>query len=383
MEMRFRDFGKLDFRASALGFGAMRLPVVDGQAGRIDEAAAAAMLREAIARGVNYVDTAYPYHDGQSEVVVGKILKEAGLRARVKLATKQPCWLIEKPADFERYLDEQLRRLQTDHIDFYLLHALFSQRWEAVQRLGVLEWAEGAIRRGKIGRLGFSFHDGLEVFKQIVDAWDGWALAQIQYNYVNEDVQAGRAGLAYAAERGLAVVVMEPLLGGMLARPTAQVAQRFAEAGVDPVDLALRWLWDEPGVSCVLSGMSTLEQTTRNLDSAARAGVGVLSARERELVAGAREAYRARTPIPCTRCRYCLPCPSGVDIPYNIEVYNEAAIHENEGLGKALYNWHVPDARKAAACRACGDCETRCPQHIPIGEWMPRIHERLAFAAGG
>jgi len=382
MQMQLRDFGKQGFRASALGFGAMRLPVIDGQAGRIDERAAARMIEAAVERGVNYLDTAYPYHEGQSEVVVGKVLSAAGLRARVKLATKLPCWLVETPADLDRYLDEQLRRLQTDHIDFYLLHALFSQRWEAMQRLGVLEWAERAIRRGKIGRLGFSFHDGLEVFKQIVDAWDGWALAQLQYNYVNEDVQAGRAGLAYAAERGLAVVVMEPLLGGMLARPPAPVARAFAEAGADPVDLALRWLWDQPGVSCVLSGMSTLEQTTRNLDSAARSGAGTLSELERGLVAGAREAYRARTPIPCTRCRYCLPCPSGVDIPYNIEIYNEAAIHENEGLGRALYNWHVPDAKKASACQACGDCETRCPQRIPIGEWMPRIHDRLAGAPG-
>jgi predicted aldo/keto reductase-like oxidoreductase len=383
MQVPTRDFGKLDFRASALGFGAMRLPVVDGQAGRIDEPAAAAMIHEAVERGVNYLDTAYPYHEGESEAALGRILTAGGLRGRVKLATKQPCWLVEKAADFDRYLDEQLRRLQTDHVDFYLLHALFSQRWESVRRLGVLEWAERAIRQGKIGHLGFSFHDGPEVFKEIVDAWDGWALAQIQYNYVNEEVQAGRAGLSYAAERGLAVVVMEPLLGGMLARPPAQVARAFADAGADPADLALRWLWDQPGVSCVLSGMSTLEQTRRNLASAARSGVGPLGEAERRLVTAAREAYRARTPIPCTRCRYCLPCPSGVDIPYNIEIYSEAVVHENESLSKALYNWHVPDPKKASACRACGDCETRCPQHIPISEWMPRIHDRLAFAAGG
>jgi predicted aldo/keto reductase-like oxidoreductase len=379
MQMQYRDFGKLGFRASALGFGAMRLPVLDGQPARIDEPAAAAMIHEAIERGVNYVDTAYPYHEGASEVVLGRILKEGRLRDRIQLVTKQPCWLIEKPADFDRYLDEQLERLQTDHLDFYLLHALFSERWHAVQRLGVLEWAEGAIRQGRIGRLGFSFHDGLEVFREVVDAWNGWALAQIQYNYVNEEVQAGRAGLAYAAERGIAVVVMEPLLGGTLARPPAQVAQAFAEQGLDPVDLALRWLWDQPGVSCVLSGMSTLEQTRRNLDSAARSGVGTLTGAERRLIAGARDVYRARTPIPCTRCRYCLPCPSGVDIPHNIEIYSETVVHENESLGKALYNWHVPEANKASACKACGDCETRCPQRIPISEWMPKIHERLAF----
>lgn len=380
-EMQYRAFGKDGFQVSALGFGAMRLPVIDGQPAKIDEVAATAMIREAVDRGVNYVDTAYPYHEGASEPFVGKVLAEGGLRHKVKLVTKQPCWLIQQPTDFDRYLDEQLARLRTDHVDYYLLHALFSDRWHAVQRLGVLEWADRAIRAGKIGRLGFSFHDGLELFEEIVEAYPDWGLCQIQYNYVNEEVQAGREGLAYAAARGLPVVVMEPLLGGILARPPPEVGRAFAEQGVDPADLALRWLWDHPAITCVLSGMSDLEQTRRNLDSAARSGPGTLREGERRLIEHARDVHRARTPIPCTRCRYCLPCPNGVDIPYNIEVYSEALVHQNEGLGKALYNWHVPDAKKASACIACGDCETRCPQHIPISEWMPKIHERLAFGA--
>lgn len=372
--MQYRKFGKLDFQVSALGFGAMRFPMAQG---RIDERETARMLQYAIEQGVNYIDTAYVYHEGHSETVVGKFLKESGLRDKVKIATKQPVWLLEDENDAEKYLDEQLEKLQTDHIDFYLLHALFSERWEVIQRYKVLDWAEKAIQKGKIGHLGFSFHDSAKVFKEIVDAYDKWEFCQIQYNYAGENVQAGKEGLQYAAAKGLAVVVMEPLLGGLLAAPPPKAKTLFNKAKVAPADLALRWLWDQPEVSTVLSGMSTMRQLRLNLDSAERSGVDSLTDTERELIRNV--ASLQNNPIPCTKCRYCMPCPNGVDIPYNFEVYNQSAIHKNPGLGKSLYNWHIPDAFKANACVQCKICEEHCPQRISISEWMPKIHTELVF----
>ncbi len=370
--MQYRAFGKSGWRASALGFGAMRLPMKEG---KIDEPEAVAMLREAIDQGVNYVDTAYPYHEGQSEVVVGKALQN-GYRERVRLATKMPCWLVNTPADFDTFLNEQLQKLQTDRVDYYLLHALFTSRWEHMQKMRVFEWAEKAIADGRIGALGFSFHDQLALFKEIIDAYD-WKMCQIQYNFMNEDIQAGTQGLEYAAAKGTAVVIMEPLLGGLLAKPPAKVQAIWERAGKSAVDMALQWLWNKPGVSVVLSGMSAREQVRQNLASAAESGVGGLSPADLALVAEVYEAYRALSAIPCTKCRYCMPCPQGIDIPRNLEVYNEGVIYGNLSLSKALYTWHMRETEMAKNCLACRECENKCPQQIPISAWMPKIHEAL------
>jgi predicted aldo/keto reductase-like oxidoreductase len=372
--MQYRKFGKLDWQVSALGFGAMRLPTTDGE---IDESTAIEMMRHAIDQGVNYVDTAYPYHDGKGEVCVGRALQN-GYRERVKLATKMPCWLVETPADFDRFLDEQLKKLQTDQIDFYLLHALWRERWEKMQRMDVFAWAEKARAGGRIGHFGFSFHGTLLLFKEVIDAYD-WTMCQIQYNLLNEDVQAGTEGLEYAAEKGVAVVIMEPLLGGALASPPPDVQQVWDEAEASPVDVALRWLWNKPQVSVVLSGMSAPEQVQQNLASASRSGVGALSPAERDLVARVQAAYKGLDSIPCTKCQYCMPCPNGVNIPRNFELYNQVAVYGNAGLAKSLYNYHMPEGERASACIACGECEEKCPQQIEISDWMDRVHETLVI----
>ena len=275
--MRYRTFGKLDWRPSALGFGAMRLPTIDGDPARIDEPEATRMIRHAIDRGVNYVDTAWPYHRSTSEPFLGRALRD-GYRQRVKLATKLPCWLVKEAADFDRFLAEQLRRLQTEQVDFYLLHALDAERWAAMRDLGVLDWAEQAMADGRIGHLGFSFHDKYEAFQGIVDAYDGWTFCQIQYNYMDEQEQAGVRGLNYAVDKGLAVVVMEPLRGGMLAGDVPDPVQAIWDAAPvqrSAADWALQWLWNQPAVSLVLSGMSTMAQVEQNLASAEQSAVGV------------------------------------------------------------------------------------------------------------
>ncbi|MBO3802889.1 MAG: aldo/keto reductase [Candidatus Brockarchaeota archaeon] len=378
--MKFRKFGSLDWKVSALGFGAMRLPTVGGDHSKVDEPEAVRMIRYAIDHGVNYIDTAYPYHGGNGEVVVGKALGE-GYRERVRLATKMPVWLVNSREDMDRIFEEQLKRLQTDYVDFYLLHSLNKDAWSKIKGLGVFDWAERVVSEGRIKRLGFSFHDDFEVFREIVDGYDKWTLCQIQYNYENEEVQAGTKGLKYAAGKGLAVVVMEPLLGGALANPPPAVKQIWDEAGKDPVEMALRWLWDKPEVSVVLSGMSTMEQVERNVEFASRSGVGTLVERERELINAVRLKYGALRPIPCTKCGYCMPCPNGVDIPRNFELYNDGFAYNVMDRSKWVYNRDDFKEKRAGACVGCMACEEKCPQKIRISEWMPRIDSELRYQA--
>lgn len=376
--MQYRSFGRLSWRPSALGFGAMRLPTIDNDPARIDEPEATRMIRYAIDHGVNYVDTAYPYHRETSETFLGRALQD-GYRERIKLATKMPCWKVEKPEDFDRFLNEQLDRLQTDHIDFYLLHSLNAKSWPQVHDLGVLRWAEKALADGRIGHLGFSFHDKYEVFQEIVDATDLWTFCQIMYNYMDIEHQAGTKGLHYAADKGLAVVIMEPIRGGRLANnipPSVQKIWESAPGKRTPADFALQWVWNQPEVSLLLSGMSTMEQVKQNLASASRSGPGTLTEQELPLYDRAREAYQALCPIPCTDCKYCLPCPNGVNIPRVFEIYNDLTMYGDEQRAQMFYSWLDEDQR-ANLCIECGECLEKCPQQIEIPDWLAKAHEAL------
>ena len=378
--MQFRKFGRHTGEVSALGFGCMRLPTFDGlpMSEKVDGETAVRMIRAAVDHGVNYIDTAYPYHNGVSEAVVGEALTD-GYRDKVRLATKSPVWLLRRAEDFDGYLDEQLKRLGTSRLDLYLLHALNRQRWQSVLELGVLARAESAVKDGRIGGLGFSFHDKLDVFKAIVDGYDGWAACQIQYNYMDTENQAGTDGLRYAASKGLAVVVMEPLLGGRLARPPRAVREIFDafDPGRSPADWALQWVWDQPEVAVALSGMTRMAELEENLRSAERSSAGSLRPAERDLVERVRDAYRSVIPVPCTNCGYCLPCPNGVNILRNFELYNDGFIHDDPGTGRLLYARFLTEGDRASACLQCGACEERCPQEIPVGEWMPKVHAVL------
>jgi predicted aldo/keto reductase-like oxidoreductase len=377
MRMQYRRFGQIDFKVSALGFGCMRLPIKASYSD-IDEPEAIKMLHYAIEHGVNYIDSAYGYHDGNSELLVRKALK-GGYRDKVKIATKLPCWKVKEYSDFDRFLNEQLKKFQVEHIDFYLLHGLNKEYWHRVRDLGVLEWAEGAQADGRIGHLGFSFHDHYEVFQEIVDAYDKWTLCQIQYNYMDVENQAGEKGLKYAASKGIAVVVMEGLLGGYLINPPPVVEELWdsAEKKRTTADWALQWLWNQSKVSTVLSGMSTMEQVRQNVVSADNSKVGLLSQEELDLVNQVREEYLKLRPIPCTSCRYCLPCPHDVEIPRNFELYNNLVLYKHREDAENEYKEELKEESRASACIQCRECEEKCPQHILISEWMSYVHATL------
>jgi len=378
--MQYRNFGRLDWKVSALGFGCMRLPIINGEAANIDEPEATRMLHYAMDCGVNYIDTAYPYHGGNSERVVGRALK-GGYRDRVRLATKLPCWMVETAADFDRLFREQLEKLQTERVDFYLLHSLSEKSWHKVRDLGVLEWLEKRLAEGRVGHVGFSFHDKYPIFQEIIDSFDRWSFCQIQYNYMDVEEQAGTRGLKYAASKGLAVVVMEPLLGGRLVDPPAPVRALWESAPVKrtPADWALQWLWSQPEVSVVLSGMSTMQQVEENVASAAASRVGALTMADLELIARVRAQYQQLSPIPCTKCEYCQPCPNGVRIPQLFEMYNNALSFNEMAQARRRYA-KLPAEEKADVCTQCRQCEDVCPQHIEVSDWLIRVHQALSAA---
>jgi hypothetical protein len=379
--MQYRKFGKLQWEVSALGFGAMRLPLTDSDPANVDEPQSIRMIRYAIDHGVNYLDTAYPYHSGQSERIVGRALQD-GYRERTKLATKLPARLVESARDFDRYFDEQLRRLQTKKIDFYLLHGLNADSWPKVRDLGVLRWAEGLMADGRVDHLGFSFHDDYEVFRDIVDAYDDWALCQVQYNYMDIDYQAGTAGLKYAADKGLAVVVMEPLRGGALCKePPEQVAKIWQNSAQKRTlaEWGLLWVWSQPEVSVALSGMSAMEQVVENVAIAERSGPGTLATDELALIGRVREAYSRLRPLPCTNCGYCMPCRNGVEIPRIFQLYNDAMVYQEPRTARMHYRGPggLGEEQRADRCIDCGECVEACPQEIPIPEWLQKAHALL------
>jgi predicted aldo/keto reductase-like oxidoreductase len=371
--MKYRNFGKLSWKVSALGFGAMRLPVICNDAARINEPESIKMIRYAIDHGVNYIDTAYSYHGENSETLVGKVLKD-GYREKVKLATKMPTWLVNSQQDMDKCLEKQLKRLGTN-IDFYLLHGLDKERWQKLEELNVISWAEKKMDQGKFEYLGFSFHDEYDVFKNIVDSYENWALCQIQYNYVDAEYQAGTKGLQYAASKKFAVVVMEPIAGGRLAiKPPKPIQEIWDKAGVKRTraEWALLWVWDHPEVSVALSGMSTMQQVKENVKTANDSGVNKLSKEELSLVDQVTLKYKEVGFIGCTGCRYCLPCPQGVNITGIVSLYNEFYVKSMSDKVKAKYWENITPESQADRCVACGTCEELCPQHLPIRDILRR-----------
>lgn len=376
--MQYREFEKLGEKLSVLGFGSMRLPVEGGDMGNIKEEESIKLIRYAIDNGVNYVDTAYNYHKGNSEKLVGKALKD-GYRDKVKLATKLPVWLAKTYEDFDKYLNEQLQKLDVEYIDFYLLHSLNRKQWTRIKELNVLDFADKALKDGRIKHIGFSFHDDLSLFKEIIDSYD-WHFCQIQYNYMNENYQAGTEGLKYAASKNIPVIVMEPLLGGKLAKkPPKEIQDIWDKAAVKrkPAEWGLRWVLNHKEVAVVLSGMSDMKQVEENIKTAEAALPDSLTQEELDLIKEAAEKFQSRTAIGCTGCEYCMPCPNKVWIPYNFELYNDYYMYDTGERSKEMYR-KLKEANEAASlCVQCGKCETACPQKLPIIETLKKVEMLL------
>jgi uncharacterized protein len=382
--MNYRKIGKNNLRVSTFGVGCMRLPLTvheDGSTdyGDINEPEAIRMIRYAVDHGVTYIDTAYPYHQGNSELVVGKALSD-GYREKVLLATKLPVWKAKKPEDFDTLLNEQLEKLQTDHIDFYLLHALGEDTWEKVKNMGVLDFLDRVKTSGKIKHAAFSFHDELPVFKKIIDSYD-WDMCQIQLNLLDEHYQAGLEGMHYAADRGISVVIMEPLRGGALAQKVpSDIKAVWDESAVkrSPAEWAFRWLANFPQISVILSGVSTMDQLKDNLRIFSDIQPDSLTDEEKSLIKRVQSLYQKKIKVACTGCNYCMPCPSGVAIPDVFRLYNQAFLYDDLENSKKRYAALMEKEKDASRCVECGQCEPQCPQNIPIIQKLAEAHEILS-----
>ncbi len=371
--MEYRHFPGTDINASVLGFGTMRLPCIEKE---IDKPNAIKMLHEAIDSGINYFDTAYPYHGGHSEEVVGEAL-EGGWRNKITLTTKLPMWKIEKAEDMEATLDEQLKKLKTDHVDFYLLHALDNERFEQAVRLDAFGFLDKMVQKGKIRYPGFSFHDNADVFKKIATAYD-WKLIQVQMNLLDEFNQATLAGVhEYAENRGIGVVVMEPLRGGLLAKQPPEEIQALYDAAPvkrSHIDWAFRWLYNQSAFKTILSGMSSFEQLRDNIRIFADTKANCMTDEEIELITNVRKAYEARIKVGCTGCEYCQPCPCGVNIPGIFRGYNAAyTFGKASDFAPEYKRRFIEKETDASKCAECGACETKCPQHLSIRELLKQI----------
>lgn len=386
--MKYRILGKTGEKVSVLGYGCMRFPLILGReddAKNIDVPEAIRLIRHAIDSGVNYIDTAYYYHGSESEKVVGLALRD-GYREKAFIATKSPVYAFQKEEDFFNVLDEQLHRLQTDRIDFYLLHALNRETWEkVVLRFGILDKLRQAKEEGKIRHIGFSFHDDVQTFKDIVDYTDIWEFCQIQINYLDVSVQAGLEGLRYAAEKGLGVISMEPLKGGFLANLPDNAKTVLHESGENrsQVDWALSFLWDMPEISLLLSGMSSFEQLEENLNLASKSSVGMLSDRQKKTIAGVQEILSKDSVVPCTGCGYCSECPKKIAIPHIFSAYKKYQIYGDLNGAREMYDEVLAKFSpvRGSECIGCRTCEKICPQQIKISEWMPKIDGKLGESA--
>ena len=367
--MEKRKMEKLGIETSLLGFGCMRFPVTAD--GKINEPEAERMMDYAIASGVNYIDTAYPYHGGESEPFVGRVLQKYD-RKQLYLATKLPVWQVKTLSDVDQIFEEQLSRLQTDYIDFYLLHALNRDRFHSMVQLGCIKRLEELQALGKIRYLGFSFHDDYDAFAEILN-YRQWDFCQIQINYMDAQEQAGLRGCELAQEKQVPMVVMEPLKGGTLASYAEDITARFRS--LDPeasvASFALRWAASLPPVKVILSGMSTMEQVEDNVKTFA--DFHPLSEKEKEQIDEIVALINSRVQNGCTGCRYCMPCPAGLDIPGNFRVWNTYNMYQNYGLVKREWERELGESRQAKCCIKCGRCEALCPQKISIRADLERV----------
>ncbi len=366
--MQYREFTGDKLNVSLLGLGCMRFPVLENDNSKIDVDKATLMVRHAFENGINYFDTAYPYHGGESEAFLGNAL-EGILRGDYHLATKSPVWLMEHHDDFMKYLDEQLVNLKTNYIDFYLFHALNSDSFKKIKSLEFEKFVNQAKKEGKIKHIGFSFHDELPVFKEIVDYYP-WEFCQIQLNYMDTDYQAGIAGLEYARNKEIDVVVMEPLKGGKLASSPDDVLQVWNKAKTTrtPVQWALNWLHSLPGISVVLSGMSTMNQLDENIRISSYENS--MSLEDMSIVNEAADIYRSRIKVDCTGCKYCIPCPQNVEIPDIFELYNNAHVYGTMEDSMRSYSNLVKKESDSSRCVECGLCEEKCPQNLTIIQYL-------------
>jgi uncharacterized protein len=376
--MQYRTSERIKTKLSVLGFGVMRLPLFDDDPGNVKEDESIKLIRYAIDNGINYVDTAYNYHKGKSEIILGKALKD-GYREKVKVATKMPVWLTNEYEDFDKYLNEQLQKLDVEYIDFYLIHNLNKKYWEKLRGINVFNFLNKALEDGRIKHIGFSFHDEVDLFKEIIDAYD-WDFCQIQYNYMNESFQAGTEGLEYAGSKNIPVIVMEPLLGGKLAKEPPKDIKAIWDKSITkrtPAEWGLRWVLNHKEVTLVLSGMNSIDQIDENVRIANTAYAESMPLQELDLIKEVENKYNAKTVVNCTECGYCMPCPNKVWIPYNFGLYNDYHTFETIEASTNMYGRLVKSNQAASNCIECKKCEAACPQGLPIVELLKDVDKGL------
>ncbi|QVK17402.1 aldo/keto reductase [Mycoplasmatota bacterium] len=363
---------KSDVNNSLLGFGCMRFPTKNG---KIDRELSTKMLEYAYQNGVTHFDTAYPYHEGESELFLGEFLKKLD-RNSFTLSTKLPVWKVEKYEDFEAYLDEQLNKLQVDYFDFYLLHALNKNTWKKIKELDVFKFIEEARAKGKFRYIGFSYHDDKETYQEIGTSYD-WDFCLQQINYVDYKSQQGVEGYQLMADRNIPIWVMEPLKGGQLTTLPEDIMNEFKTVKPDDssVEWAFRWIHSLPGVKLILSGMSTLEQVEENVKIFDK--IEPLNENEFKAIDRVRDMLNKRVKIACTGCNYCMPCPQGIQIPRNFKIYNNTYMYNNLDSGKFAYKHYLKEEEKAVNCIECGECLTKCPQQLEIPTLLHEVVDNI------
>jgi len=378
--MNYRTLGKRNpNQVSILGFGCMRLPTVKGNDGEIDELEATNQIKYAIDKGLNYLDTAWIYHQGNSEGFLAKLMN-GGYREKVYIADKLPSWLVKSREDMDKYLDLQMERLDVEYIDYYLLHALNKGSWDNLVKHNVFDFIEKALSSGKIRNIGFSFHDTYEAFDEIINAYD-WDFCQIQMNFYDEEYQAGLKGLELAGSKDIGVIIMEPLRGGNLALnvpDTVMDIYNSTNGGHSAAGWALRYLWNKEEVKLVLSGMNQFNHIDDNIKEASQAWVNMLNEDEAEALKKVKNFYKSKIQVDCTACKYCMPCPFGVNIPGNFSMFNNAFVFDNVEKFKDTYYRFIPEKNRADVCKDCGVCVSKCPQHIDIPRELEKVNKLFA-----